>query len=252
MPSLAAYRRLGHHTVDGWLEAPVLTVVQTLSQVQLSKGIGGSVAEIGVHHGRFFIGLVLTDPGCPALAIDVFDHQELNQDGMGRTHRDAFEKNLRRHAGDAAAVTIWARDSTTLEGQDVVDAVGPVRLFSVDGGHSREVVAHDMRTAAQALCDGGVIIADDVFNFGWPGVVEGTLDFMDGQDDVVPCVIAFNKVLFTQPAHASGYQAALEKTARSRGWGTLHQALRGHDVLVMASTPMLRGKNLAKRLLRRG
>jgi hypothetical protein len=251
MPSLGVYNAIGHYTVEGWVEPPILQVVAALSREQARQGVEGAVAEIGVHHGRFFISLLLTDPEGAAVAVDVFDDQALNQDGMGKTTRRAFERNLRRHADGAAAPQIWARDSTTLSGHDFRTSVGPVRLFSVDGGHSREVVAHDMRTAADALPAGGVVIADDVFNFGWPGVVEGTLDFMDSADDVVPFMIGFNKVLFTQPEFSSGYRDLLRDLARRRSWPTLDQQLRGHDVLVLSAAPVARARTLAKRMLRR-
>jgi Methyltransferase domain len=162
MPSLGVYNAIGHYMVEGWVEPPILQVVVALSREQARQGVEGAVAEIGVHHGRFFISLLLTDPEGATVAVDVFDDQALNQDGMGKATRRVFERNLRRHADGAAAPQIWARDSTTLSGHDFRTSVGPVRLFSVDGGHSREVVAHDMRTAADALPAGGIVIADDV------------------------------------------------------------------------------------------
>jgi hypothetical protein len=252
MPGLAVYNTVGHYTVDGWIQPPILHVVAALSREQARRGVEGAVAEIGVHHGRFFISLLLTDPEGPAVAVDVFDDQALNLDGMGKTTRSAFERNLRRHADGAVAPQVWAKDSTTLGGDDFRTAVGPVRLFSVDGGHSREVVAQDMRTAADALCEGGVVIADDVFNFGWPGVVEGTLDFMDSADDVVPFMIGFNKVLFTQPEFSEDYRDLLSDVARRRNWQTLGQQLRGHAVLVLSGAPVARARTMAKRVLRRG
>ena len=81
-----------------------------------------------------------------------------------------------------------------LSGLDVVElAEGPVRLFSVDGGHTEEIVATDMRTAEQALVPGGIVVADDVFNAEWPGVSVGTLRYLDAGGTLVPFAIGFNK-----------------------------------------------------------
>jgi hypothetical protein len=74
---------------------------------------------------------------------------------------------------------------------------------------------------------------------------------MDSADDVVPFMIGFNKVLFTQPEFSSGYRDLLRDLARRRSWPTLDQQLRGHDVLVLSAAPVARARTLAKRVLRR-
>ena len=51
---------------------------------------------------------------------------------------------------------------------------GPLRFFSIDGGHLSHIVKHDLETAALSITDGGVIILDDYFNPEFPGVSEGT------------------------------------------------------------------------------
>ena len=49
-------------------------------------------------------------------------------------------------------------------------ADGPLRIVSVDGGHTADIAAHDLAVADEALAEGGIIIIDDVFNEQWPGV----------------------------------------------------------------------------------
>ena len=48
-------------------------------------------------------------------------------------------------------------------------AVGPYRLFSVDGGHSMEVALHDLRLANSVMVEGGVIMVDNYFDPKFPG-----------------------------------------------------------------------------------
>ncbi len=253
--TFARYRALGHRTVQGWLEPQVLDMLQTLDTVQRNAGVEGGVAEIGVHHGQLFIGLLLLkDAGLPAVAIDVFDDQQLNVDGSGRGDRSRFEANVRRWA-DPASLVVHQADSTTLTGDDVRTlAHGPVRLFSVDGGHTEQIVLADLRTAEAALAEGGIVVADDVFNAEWPGVSVGTLRYLDADPAVVPFAVGFNKVYFTHASHAEPYRAAL----RRAHIGSLRMAhktseFHGHEVDVFWPVPVtprtiLRRNPLARRV----
>ena len=179
--SFERYRAFGHRTVKGWVEPQTLDILRSLSEAQDIEGVDGAVAEIGVHHGKLFIGLqLLNHLGLPAVAVDVFDDQDLNVDQSGRGDLQRFELNVRRW-GDWSSVVVKQDDSTHLTGRDVRElAEGPVRLFSVDGGHTEETVTADMRTAEQSIAPGGIVVADDVFNAEWPGVSVGTLRYLDG------------------------------------------------------------------------
>ena len=238
--SFARYRALGHRTVQGWLEPQALDVVRTLAEAQRAAGVSGAVAEIGVHHGQLFIALQqVNDPGLPAVAIDVFDEQALNVDGSGRGDLGRFEANVRRWS-DWDAVVVHQADSTTLSGAAVRElARGPVRLFSVDGGHTDEIVRTDMRTAEEALAYGGIVIADDVFNAEWPGVSVGTLRYLDTDPGLVPFAIGFNKVFFTDEPHAAPYREAIRRVHAGR-WRTAHKTsvFHGSEVEVLWSTPV--------------
>jgi hypothetical protein len=114
-------------------------------------------------------------------------------------------------------------------------AGGPIRLFSVDGGHTEEIVYSDMRLAEETLADGGIVIADDVFNQQWPGVAVGTLKYLDDGAKLVPFAIGFNKTLFTQPEYADYYRAEL-RSAFTRGLRIQTQAtvFAGHEVQYLA------------------
>ncbi|MGF9759627.1 class I SAM-dependent methyltransferase [Microvirga sp. 0TCS3.31] len=249
---LQAYKNVGHRRVAGWIEPQILSVVEALAIEQDRRGVTGGVAEIGVHHGRFFLGMLLaSSEGDRAVAIDLFDDQDRNIDGSGEGDKDAFLRHLTRYAPDAD-VEVRSADSSTLGGADVVEMAGgrKVRLFSVDGGHFASLVEHDMRTADDALARGGVVIGDDVFNQQWPGAVEGTLAYLDKSDDVVPFGIGFNKVLFTHREYADDYRNALIALAGRRFWRHKESEMRGHQVVVMWVTrPKDRARLVAKRVL---
>ena len=211
------YRRIGQRRIRGWVDPESLDVLRVVRDAQDVAGVTGSVAEIGVHHGRLFIGLQLLVPrGTPAVAIDLFENQAANTDGSGKGDRARFEANVRRW-GNWASARVHAIDSQDVRASDLTGwADGSIRLFSVDGGHTADLVASDLRLAEDCLSAGGVIAVDDVFNPEWPGVVEGTLAHLRGGSDLVPFAVAFDKVWFTDsPDAAARYRSALQAEFRS-------------------------------------
>jgi hypothetical protein len=236
--SFGLYRAAGHRFVEGWLAPEVLDIVRTLDSVQHRSGIPGGVAEIGVHHGKFFIGLQLLLRGDQnALAIDVFGDQYLNIDGSGEGDREKFLANTQRWASTTTPVVHQA-DSTTLDSAAIKELVGSsVRLFSVDGGHTEEIVFSDMALAEASLTPGGVVIADDVFNERWPGAAVGTLRYLaDG--GLAPFAIGFNKVFFTQPEYVELFQQAIERKCDSSvRIGLEYSTYAGHKVALLFRAP---------------
>ncbi|BDX33840.1 hypothetical protein TUM20985_43870 [Mycobacterium antarcticum] len=233
----ARYRYLGQRRVGGYTEGPVFDMVKVLDAAQRSDGIGGSVVEIGVHHGRLLIGMhLLQRPSENSVAIDLFDDQELNVDQSGLGDFDKFQQNLQKWS--KRPVVVHQGDSTQLHPGDVAEMTG-TRLFSVDGGHTSGIVRSDMTLAAGCLCPGGIVIADDVFNQQWPDVCVGTLDYLRGGGTLVPFGIGYNKTLFTQPEFAARYRAALVKGfAKSRLTATFpERSFDGHEVVILVAIP---------------
>ena len=190
------YRAIGQRLVTGFLEPEILLVLDVLNSAQRAKQVSGAVAEIGVHHGKLFIGLSLLQRGGEkSVAIDIFGDQELNVDGSGHGNLDKFRNNVKLWSS-MDDVVIHQGDSTKLEPQKLAElAGGDIRFFSVDGGHTEEIVFSDMKLAEATLADGGVVIADDVFNEQWPGVAVGTLRYLEDGAKLAPFVIGFNKVV---------------------------------------------------------
>lgn len=213
------YISLGRRFVEGWLSTGACSMILALDDVQKYQAIRGHVAEIGVHHGRLFILLLLlTREDEKALAIDLFADQERNIDGSGEGDLAKLNRNIHRHAAPCAdRVRISKGDSTQLDGERVQSlAGGPVRLFSIDGGHTADITFSDLVTAQSSMVPGGVVILDDCFNEGWPGVVSGLARFHGGPRYIRPFAIGGNKVLLTHPDFIPDYRAALQNvTARA-------------------------------------
>ncbi|MCK5756630.1 MAG: class I SAM-dependent methyltransferase, partial [Mycobacterium sp.] len=204
------YARLGRRRVRGWVQPEVFALVKLLDERQRALGVRGGAAEIGVHHGQLLIGLdLLLREDEKSVAIDIFEDQDLNVDKSGRGDRARFEANVARF-GDPARVAVHSGDSTLVSPDELRRMVdGDVRLFSVDGGHTENVVYSDMLLAEETLAKGGVVIADDVFNFAWPEVVTGTLRYLERPDALRPFAIGYNKVFFADAEFADRYGAAI-------------------------------------------
>jgi hypothetical protein len=237
--SFERYQHVGARLVHGWLEPQVFTVMRVLDKAQRAQSVRGSAAEIGVHHGKLLIALhLLRAPEERTVAIDLFENQQLNIDKSGRGDFAKLVSNLKRWT-DNSGIVFHRGDSTELSGADVKSMAGAaVRMFSVDGGHTEKTVQKDMETAEGALADGGIVIADDVFNPQWPGVVAGTFRYLDGGGALIPFAVGFNKVFFTTADHALHYRLAIRDAFRNR-FGIEHKAssMLGHEVEVLFAIP---------------
>ena len=171
----------GHKEVAGWLEPGILTAITAISALQRAAGLPQTFAEIGIHHGRFYLALALAShPMARGVAIDIFERQDLNPDGSGRGNRDIFERHINRLGLDASRQSVIARDSRLVTASDVKNLLSgdAVSIFSVDGAHTVEYTMADLSLAANSLHALGVIIVDDLFNPRWPGVIDGVLQWL--------------------------------------------------------------------------
>lgn len=209
-PRLHSYLRNGKRCVDGWLRPGAAQSVVLLSDVQRRANISGGTAEIGVHHGKLFIVLyLLCEDAEPAVAIDLFSMQHLNFERSGAGDLERFQKNLNRYA-DSKRLVVHEGDSTKLTSADLLRlGGGPLRLISIDGGHTPEITAHDLATAEGALTDGGVVILDDCFNESFPGVAEGAFRFFSTPRSMVPFAVGAGKTFFCHPQYARQFGDAL-------------------------------------------
>ncbi len=80
-----------NNSIEGWVVLHHMSYVAALTRLQHFLGVYGSVGEIGVHHGKFF--LILAGNALktePVVAMDLFHDQHENIDGSGE--RSTFEK----------------------------------------------------------------------------------------------------------------------------------------------------------------
>jgi hypothetical protein len=215
---LRKYASKGHRQVQGWLSDTAIVLLLDLARIQRDRGIHGPVCEIGVHHGRLFILLHhLTTAGERSVGWDLFEQQDQNIDKSGKGDRQQLLVNLQRHHADLSRVAIHTANSLELKPADVQQAcAGAPRIFSVDGGHTAEITASDLRLAAHAIRDDGLIVLDDFFNEPWPGVAEGTCRYMAAPAvPLFPVAIAGNKFVFTgRRETAAFYRQELALPAR--------------------------------------
>ncbi|HZF81427.1 MAG TPA: class I SAM-dependent methyltransferase [Rubrivivax sp.] len=231
--SLEKYAASGHRRVAGWLSQIAVDATCVLSRQQVSMGMRGGLAEIGVHHGRFFILLhLLREPGERSAAYDLFEMQSENVDRSGEGSKSALLANLQRHADGGADAITRSRNSLHMTPAEVLNDVGAVRLFSIDGGHTADITASDLSLAESAICSGGIVILDDYFNPSWPGVSEGTNRHFSQGSKLVPVCITGNKFVFTNTQeHAKAYRQAL---GTMQGAVSEFQEVFGARVLVLS------------------
>jgi len=139
MRDLKEYISCGIDKVSGWCNPNLFKIITTVDGMVLEGGARGGIGEIGVHHGKFFIGLQHLRPECSALALDLFEDQDKNIDRSGCGSFDLFKENLKQFSPSPEKVDIVAVDSMGLSAEDIAgfrERHGRFSYFSVDGGHT--------------------------------------------------------------------------------------------------------------------
>jgi len=216
--------------IDGWIHPFTAWFMFEISHAQSALGIVGSVAEIGVHHGKSFIPMYLgIEDDESAVAIDVFEMQEFNRDGSGKGDRLKFLSNLKRVAGTEDGLRIIARPSESVTQAEIMEESGRIRLFSIDGSHTDEATYADLNLAAGVLSNKGAIVLDDLFNELYPEVVGGTYRFLRGNTNIVPIIIIPGKIILCERQSAQFYKDWCIK--QFAGWVDFKKSLFSHEVL---------------------
>ena len=225
--------------VEGWLNPTAAHIT-----IELARAVGvrgRPVCEIGVHHGKFAILLGLLS-GARVVGFDLFERQAENEDDSGAGDRRIFLHNAVAHGLSADNVVPISANSLELTANKAIEHCGgkPV-LFSIDGGHTEQLTANDLRIAADAVAEDGIVILDDVFHAGFPGVVSGLFAFLAERPEALhPVCIGGGKLFLARnAANAQRLQAAL-RMLRPRETGLARpEAHRfcGRDVLVVKPAP---------------
>ncbi len=167
--------------VEGYIDPPDALVFTSLLHAQQRKSLKGGVAEIGVFYGRsyFLLRKAVGNDG-DVLAVDLFDLNDA--DGECRQYERFLDNGNRLNLKVDESLVIKG-DSTQLTPDEVLEKVGKVRFFSIDGGHMLHHVLADSKLAMDVLADHGVIAFDDTFNPQWPEVTVGVSDFLRQHGD---------------------------------------------------------------------
>lgn len=248
--ALNRYITEDYASVEGWCWEYNWQPIQFLAERQKElNDENGPIAEIGVFHGKFFIGLALIkeDATGQHTAIDVFDMQQFSLAGNGtkiRTSKDVsdkqmavFRSNIKRYGIDPDGISIIRADSTNLNGRDIERAVpnfSKYSFFSVDGCHEFTHAYHDLGIAMELTDHTGVIFVDDYMHNRWPGVHEAVAKMMFcGAPKFVPLYYIHNKLAMCHVNLHHEYLEGLHKFLIERhpstpvrrvtryGWATL-------------------------------
>mmetsp|Transcript_33292 Transcript_33292/g.111102 ORF Transcript_33292/g.111102 Transcript_33292/m.111102 type:complete len:270 (-) Transcript_33292:99-908(-) len=202
--------------VQGWFGAH--RTVDVLFATLVAAGVRGAIVEIGVYHGKSFIHMAKhLEAGVlePAVALDVFAQQEKNLDGAGKGDYDIFTTNMNRKLDPSLLSMISVQNGSSLETTpgDVLRFTKqrPVALFSVDACHTFHCTLNDLELARETLHPSGIIMVDDVFNQGWPGVMLAVGHFLSVHRDVyAPFAFGRNKYFIARVGAAAHFLDALK------------------------------------------
>ena len=163
-----------YDSVRGMSSRFAATITCHLMRRQSEMGIGGPIVEIGSFEGRFFIALALAlRPGEKGLAIDLFTWPN---EGV----LDLFRSHLARCGVKPEMVAIHKGASDEMTPNQIRAALGggDVRLFHIDGEHSREALTRDLDLAYQVMHPKGLIILDDMLHPGYPLLMVAVHDWL--------------------------------------------------------------------------
>lgn len=188
--------------VQGWADPKLFETVDLLDKCGINRQ--GGIAEIGVHHGKFYILLnQVVDTHYQSWAIDVFDNQHLNIDKSGDGNKFIFTQNLNDYDKFKGENTkILQMDSMSLTNQ-IPDA--SLRFVSIDGGHTVEHTINDLKIAERLIANEGVIILDDIMGVYWCGVTEGYIKYSMTHPTIVPFAMGHNKLYLCKLTHQQYY-----------------------------------------------
>jgi hypothetical protein len=194
-------RRL--YRIPGFLQPVDAMAFCGILAFQAERGWSGALAEIGVFWGRSLALLAQgAGKGEAVLGIDLFDWPD---------QQDFVRRTVLSERG-AGTLDLHPGSSLDLTAAQVLERCGPVRLFSVDGGHELVHIESDAELAAASLSGEGVIAFDDFMNAQYPDLSRGIIRFLeDNADRVVPFAITPAKLYACPPAVYEAYRTMMER-----------------------------------------
>ena len=205
-PSLESY--FNYRDVVGCTTPPQAVLMAYFLRSIQNFGYLGNLLEIGVYRGRssmlfgmFLSGqrkLHMVDPGIGGAVL-----RELQENLIALNPKLDLEKNT----------IVDRRFSHELQRDYAVNNRGEYAFIHIDGGHSIFDVYRDLELAEVLLNERGVIICDDFFATGRPGVTEGVYKFLHERPGVFRMLMAgYNKAVLVRVDHYENWWCHLLTT----------------------------------------
>ena len=206
-----------HESIDGWFSHGAMYTVLLLMRMQLEVGVDGALGEIGLHHGKLttFLAFFSRKKDFDArqlFAADLFEGmQALNVDRSGRGNMKAFETSLGVAKTRLEDLVVYVGPSQLLDSTYFTNhSLAPFRMFSVDGGHTRDTALSDLKLIDSHISDGGIVLLDDFYHpTDWFGVTEAAIEFRAVARRLVPFLYISNKLYYTTASHLDYYRQGL-------------------------------------------
>lgn len=235
--NIDAYRRLNFYRTVGYMASLDALIWRELIVAQTEHGVQGSLAEIGVHHGRSFFILAsgrFASEKC--LAVDLFeDDPPLAQSHRGR--EAGFRNNCRKYGYDISDGELIKGNSLNISPAEIITRVGYVRFFSIDGGHMYEHVANDLRLADTAAANGAIICLDDMFSPLWPEVSIAAFDWLRASGSrFVPFLATADKLYLCDVHYPAKYREIISNSPTLKPRVRRDISLLSRNVVVLTSS----------------
>jgi hypothetical protein len=191
------FKRLSGHPYE-----QTYKIVEYLSHFSAAEG---GAMEIGVEHGKFFIGINSLVPShFKSYAVDIFGETDLTKDNGAYTTKEIFINNITQldlHKGKN--VQIIQGDSTN---KDLYKGMKKSHIISIDGAHYVEYVLNDLQVANNLLTDRGFVIVDDFLWPTWVSIIEALVLYLYKKPTLVPFAFGFNKMYMCKIGQKDKYK----------------------------------------------
>jgi len=132
-------------------------------------------------------------------------------------------------------VILDGRQSELVKVFEILEAVGGIRFFSIDGGHRYSTVLNDLNLAKECLISGGVIAVDDYLRPEWPDVGRAFHAWYAlNNEDFEVIAIGFNKIYLTHSCWASLYRENLLQDRQMQNYFSKFYSIDNVDVPIYA------------------
>lgn len=196
--------------VRGYLSTVDALAMASILVGQRNASLRGGVAEIGVFFGRsLYLMAMLLNSHEKALAIDLFNIGE--SPGRDSEQLKDFLEVGGRMGIKLPRDMVLVGESQGFSAENILAKTGPVRFFSIDGGHYLGEVLHDAKLAEDTITDYGVMCFDDFCNPEWPEVTLAIFDFLRTKaGDFTPFLISQKKLFVCKRQYRDFYRQLIE------------------------------------------